>query len=149
MSCPAALSSITGKRYRFSAGVLMCVVAGTAAVAAGTDLAAEPRRHHALSLVGTPKYGPEFAHFDWVNPDAPKGGNLRQRAIGSFDTLNEHASKGSRAMGLTLITDSLMAPSLDEPSTEYGLIAEWVSMPDDISSATFGLRASRLQSRSA
>ena len=91
--------------------------------------------------LGYRNIGPDFTHFDWVNPNAPKGGNLRQRAVGSFDTLNEHASKGSRAMGLTVITDSLMASSLDEPSTEYGLIAEWVSMPDDISSATF--RAAR------
>jgi microcin C transport system substrate-binding protein len=131
-----------GNRYRFGSGLLLCVAAGAAAIAATTDLAAEPKRHHALSLVGIPKYGPDFTHFDWVNPDAPKGGNLRQRAVGSFDTLNEHAGKGSRAMGLTIITDSLMAPSLDEPSTEYGLIAEWVSMPDDVSSATFGLRES-------
>ncbi len=50
--------------------------------------------HHALSLVGEPKYGPDFKNFDWVNPDAPKGGTLRQWADGTFDTLNPFSNKG-------------------------------------------------------
>ena len=119
---------------------LLCAAAAATALATAGGLAAEPQRHHALSLVGAPKFGPDFAHFDWVNPGAPKGGYLRQRAIGSFDTLNEHTSKGSQATGLSLISDTLMVSSLDEPATEYGLVAEWVSMPDDVSSATFWLR---------
>lgn len=118
----------------------MAAAVGVAALLPTGALSTEPQRHHALSLVGTPRFGPDFKYFDWVDPDAPKGGNLRQRAIGSFDTLNEYASKGSPAAGLSLISDTLMASSLDEPATEYGLVAEWVSMPDDFSSATFGLR---------
>jgi microcin C transport system substrate-binding protein len=102
---------------------------------------AEPTRHHALSLIGPPKFKADFKYFDWVNPNAPKGGILRQRAIGSFDTLNEFASKGSSAAGLLrLIHTTLMTTSLDEPTTDYCLVAEWVSMPDDFSSATFRLR---------
>src|SRR5690606_37175333 len=54
----------------------------------GTARADEATCHHSLSLVGDPKYGPDFQHFDWVNPDAPKGGTLRQYAPGTFDTLN-------------------------------------------------------------
>jgi microcin C transport system substrate-binding protein len=101
---------------------------------------AEAKRYHALSLVGDPKYGPDYTHFEWVNPDAPKGGVLRGFAEGSFDSLNPFTVKGDPAASLGLIYDSLMASSPDEPSTEYGLIAEWVSYPDDYSSVTFGLR---------
>ncbi len=97
-------------------------------------------RHHALSLIGTPKYQAGFGKFDWVNPDAPKGGKVRFRALGTFDTLNRYASKGQPVAGLSLVHATLMTPSLDEPSTEYGLIAEWVSFPADFTSATFGLR---------
>lgn len=97
-------------------------------------------RHHALSLIGEPRFGPDFQHFDWVNPSAPKGGRVRQYIMGSFDSLNSFSVKGSPAAAVTLIYDSLMVGSPDEPSTEYGLIAEWVSYPADFSSATFKLR---------
>ncbi|MBU2583646.1 MAG: extracellular solute-binding protein [Alphaproteobacteria bacterium] len=102
---------------------------------------ADDTHHHALSLVGEPKFGPDFEHFDWVNPDAPKGGTLRVAALGSFDSLNPFTIKGEVANGIgSLVYDSLMTGSLDEPSTEYGLVAEWVSYPEDYSSATFQLR---------
>ncbi|WP_082072998.1 extracellular solute-binding protein [Hyphomicrobium sp. 99] len=100
----------------------------------------ETQCHHALSLVGEPKYGPDFKNFDWVNPDAPKGGTIRQWADGTFDTLNPFSDKGVKAAGLGLIYDSLFTPSLDEPSTQYALIAECASYPDDFSSVTFKLR---------
>jgi microcin C transport system substrate-binding protein len=106
----------------------------------GSLSASSETRHHALSLVGEPAYGPDFKHFDWVNPDAPKGGTVRQWAMGSFDNLNPFSVQGSTAAGVGLIYDTLMTSSPDEPSTEYGLVAEWVSFPDDFSSATFGLR---------
>ena len=99
-----------------------------------------PIKRHALSLVGSPKFPADFKHFDWVNPNAPKGGMVRQWAFGSFDSLNNFTVKGDAALGLGLIYDQLMVSSADEPSTEYGLIAEWVSYPDDFSSATFKLR---------
>ena len=121
---------------------LMALIAG--AMALGTGLGAvsagSETRHHALSLVGEPRFGPDFKHFDWVNPDAPKGGTVRQWAMGSFDSLNAFSVQGSAALGIGLIYDTLMASSPDEPSTEYGLVAEWVSYPDDFSTATFGLR---------
>ena len=102
--------------------------------------ASEGERRHALSLVGEPTHGPNFAHFDWVNPAAPKGGRVRVRAIGSFDTLNRHARQGEPAQGLHLLYTPLMATSLDEPSTEYGLVAASVSHPADFSSVSFQLR---------
>ena len=97
------------------------------------------KRHHALSLIGEPKYPAGFTHFGWVNPDAPKGGTLRGFAEGSFDSLNPFTVKGDPAGGIGLVYDSLMASSPDEPSSEYGLVAEWVSYPPDFSSVTFGI----------
>lgn len=104
------------------------------AAAAGRD------RAHAMALMGEPKFGPDFRHFDWVNPDAPKGGVVRTWALGSFDSLNGFTVRGSPAIGLGLIYDTLMASSPDEPTAEYGLIAEWVSHPADFSKVTYGLR---------
>jgi microcin C transport system substrate-binding protein len=121
---------------------LMALIAFVAAVPSQ----AEAVREHAISRVGHAKFGRDFKYFDWVNPDAPKGGTLRLADIGGFDNLNPFTFKGLAASGLSLLYDSLMRPSLDEPATAYGLIAEWVSYPDDYSSVTFGLnRAARFQ----
>ncbi len=102
--------------------------------------AEEPVCHHAVSLVGEPKFKADFKHFDWVNPDAPKGGVIKQYADGTFDTLNPFSEKGVKAAGLGLLFDALLVSSPDEPSAEYGLIAECVSYPADFSSVTFKLR---------
>lgn len=99
-----------------------------------------PIRRHALSLIGEPKYPAGFAQFDYVNPDAPKGGLVRMADIGSFDSLNPVLYKGEAAGGLGLVYENLMADSLEESSTSYGLIAEWASYPPDYSSVTFKLR---------
>jgi len=99
-----------------------------------------PTRHHALSLIGEPKYPAGFTHFDYVNPDAPKGGVARLADIGGFDSLNPVLYRGEKAAGLGLVTESLMSDSIDEASTSYGLIAEWASYPEDYSSVTFKLR---------
>jgi microcin C transport system substrate-binding protein len=95
---------------------------------------------HGITLMDTLKHGPDFQHFDSVNPNAPKGGRVRFSASGSFDSLNPYTVKGDPAAGTGVIYDTLMADSLDEPGTMYGLIAESVSHPDDFSSATFRLR---------
>jgi len=115
-------------------------VAAVVLVCSAIDASADRARHHALSLVKPPRFGPDFKHFDWVNPSAPKGGSVRLRGIGTFDTLNRFASKGNPAIGLNLIHDTLLATSLDEPSTDYGLVAAWVTYAADYSKATFGLR---------
>jgi microcin C transport system substrate-binding protein len=101
---------------------------------------AEPEHRHALSLIGPPHYPANFTHFGYVNPDAPKGGLVRIADIGSFDSLNPVLYRGEAAGGLGLVYETLMLDSLDEPSTSYGLIAEWASYPDDYSSVTFKLR---------
>jgi microcin C transport system substrate-binding protein len=102
--------------------------------------AQEGEWRHATSLIGEPNYPPDFPRFDYVNPDAPKGGLVRLSSAGGFDTLNPVPPKGNLASGLGLVYESLMTSSLDERSTNYGLIAEAVRFPDDISSATFRLR---------
>lgn len=115
----------------------MLIAALTLSAGARAD---EKTWHHALSLVGEPKYPDGFEQFKWVNADAPKGGVVRLHAIGTFDSLNQFPVKGNSAAFVGLIYDSLMAGSPDEPSTEYGLIAESVSYPEDFSSVTFRLR---------
>jgi microcin C transport system substrate-binding protein len=120
---------------------LAAAISVAAAVLAGSPgSAGQPERRHALSLIGEPAVAADFQHFDWVNPSAPKGGSVRVRGIGSFDTLNRFANRGEAALGLNLVNAPLMATSLDEPSTEYGLVAAWASHPQDYSSVTFGLR---------
>ncbi len=98
---------------------------------------------HGLSLFGEPHYPATFKNFDYVNPSAPQGGLVRQIAFGTFDNFNVVVSgvKGSLANGLELVNESLTTPALDEVSTEYGLLAEAVSFPDDRSSVTYRLRA--------
>jgi microcin C transport system substrate-binding protein len=98
---------------------------------------------HGISLFGDLKYPPGFARFDYVNAAAPKGGVVREIAVGTFDNFNSVVAgvKGSLATGLDLIYDRLLVSALDEVSSEYGLLAEAVSHPDDFSSATYRLRS--------
>lgn len=82
-----------------------------------------------------------LCHFDYVNPDAPKGGHFRRATVGGFDTLNPFNIKGTPAALSTIIYDRLLSDAADEPSSEYGLLAEAVKHPADYSSVTFRLRA--------
>ena len=95
------------------------------------------QKMHGLSMHGIPKYDYNFTHLTYVNPDAPKGGDLRFGVYGSYDNLNRVAFKGSKAAGLGYINDTLMRRVWDEAFTLYGLIAEFVEMPLDRSSITF------------
>lgn len=79
---------------------------------------------HAIALHGTPKYPAGFNTFAYVNPDAPKGGDIRLEAMGTFDSLNPFINKGIPAAGINSIYDSLTLKSDDEPFTQYGLLAE-------------------------
>ena len=94
-----------------------------------------------VALMGEPKYPPGFPHYDYVNPDAPKGGLVRFGVQGTFDSFNLVIAgvRGELAAGISLIYDTLMTSSMDEPSAEYGLIAEALRYPDDYSQVTFRL----------
>ncbi len=98
-------------------------------------LAEEPQWHHASALTGEPGYPEGFKHFDYVNPDAPKGGTVRLSEMGGFDSFNPILPRGNVATGLGLIYDSLTESSLDELdiSGSYGLIAEAMRFPEDYS----------------
>jgi len=92
----------------------------------------------AMGMGYEPKYPPDYSHFDYVNPDAPKQGNLTMMGLGTFDSLNPYILKGISASGLgVLVFESLLEKSLDEPFSEYGLIADDFSLADDGLSATF------------
>ncbi|MBR1222119.1 ABC transporter substrate-binding protein [Bradyrhizobium sp. U87765 SZCCT0131] len=97
---------------------------------------------HALSLFDDIKYPADFKRFDYVNPDAPKGGSVRQLEIGTFDSFNIVVAglKGNPPGGLGLIYETLMVDSRDEVSTNYGLLAEAATYPDDRSYVIYRLR---------
>ena len=98
------------------------------------------QRSHGASLLGGMKYGPDFKHFEHVNPNAPKGGTARLGTRGTFDSFNPFIVKGTPPSGITLVYETLMTRSIDEGSTEYGLIAEWIEVPEDQSWVAFRLR---------
>ena len=95
---------------------------------------------HGLSLFGDLKYGPDFTHFDYANPAAPKGGTMRLAAIGTFDSLNPYIVKGVSAAGMSQTFDTLMLASEDEPGSEYGLVAESADLAPDRKSVLYTLR---------
>ena len=129
------------------------VIRGTAASLAAPAIGAlnlpapaaaqEPQWRHGLSLFGDLKYPAGFKNYDYVNPNAPQGGTLRLLAFGNFDNFNQVVAgvKGNLAMGVDFLAESLMARSFDEVSSEYGLLAEAASYPEDRSSVTYRLRA--------
>jgi microcin C transport system substrate-binding protein len=102
----------------------------------------EPAWRHALSLFGDIKYPADFKRFDYVNPDAPKGGIARMISIGTFDNFNIAVMgvKGSIAQAALLVNEALMTKSQDEVVTEYGLLAEAAAHPDDFSWVIYRLR---------
>ncbi len=95
---------------------------------------------HGLSLFGDLKYGPDFAHYDYVEPNAPKGGLLHLGAIDSFSTVNPFTLKGDSAAGAGLPFDTLLEASADEADAAYGLVAGEVSLAADRRRVRFLLR---------
>jgi len=107
-------------------------------ISVDTARAAPGQITHALAMHGTPKYAPDFQHFDYVNPNAPKGGTLRFGVQGTFDSFNPFIPKGNVGAGASF--ETLLTQSADEPFSEYGLIAESIEMPDDRLWVIFTLR---------
>ena len=96
---------------------------------------------HAFSVFNEVKYPPGFKQFDYVNPNAPKGGTVRLPGYGSFDNFNVAVAglKGNIARGIAIVFDTLMTESLDEVSTSYGVLAEALKHPPDYAWASFRL----------
>ncbi|MAZ02094.1 MAG: hypothetical protein CMN56_03045 [Sneathiella sp.] len=112
-----------------------------------TNAEAEPRTSYGLSVFGDLKYGPDFTHFDYVNPNAPKGGTIKLRDLDSFDTVNPFLLKGNPALingdkgGDSFFNfTQLMTRSYDEPDAVYGLLAETVTIDDQGQWVEFNLR---------
>lgn len=102
------------------------------------NLLAEPR--HGLAMHGDLKYPANFQHFEYTNPNAPKGGTLKLGVVAdNFDSFNRFIIKGVAAAGVGYLYQSLAESSEDEAFSEYGLIAEKIDMPEDRSSVTFYL----------
>jgi len=90
-----------------------------------------------MAMGYTPKYGANFSHFDYVNPNAPKGGRMVLAGVGAFDSFNPYILKGNSAAGLELVFDTLMVSSEDEPFSKYALIADDIQLAKDKLSVTF------------
>ncbi len=116
-----------------SALTLLCgALAATAAVA---------EARHGIAMLGEPRYQSGFAHFDYADPTAAKGGKLRQAIKGTFDSLNPYIIKGNFPLSLgTVVFEPLMARAFDEPFSLYGLIAETVDTPPDRAYVEYTLR---------
>ncbi|RUV35590.1 extracellular solute-binding protein [Mesorhizobium sp. M7A.F.Ca.MR.148.00.0.0] len=115
-----------------------------ALLAAGLQAARADEWRTTSSLIGESKYGANFPHYDYVNPNAPKGGTLNSVVPGTFDSFNPYIVQGSPAAGLVgfgggLLYDTLMEQATDEGSTSHPLIADAYKYPDDYSSATYRL----------
>ncbi|MHB1206053.1 MAG: extracellular solute-binding protein, partial [Rhodospirillaceae bacterium] len=98
---------------------------------------------HGIALYGEPKYGSDFKNFDYVNPNAPKGGTLTMSNANdqTFDTFNPFTLKGAAARGAGLMFDTLMVASDDEPFTHYCFVCETVEVAEDNSWEQFKVRA--------
>ncbi|MER8834124.1 extracellular solute-binding protein [Mesorhizobium sp. M0045] len=115
-----------------------------AAFAGGLQAAFADEWRTTSSLIGESKYGDNFQHYDYVNPDAPKGGTLNSVVLGTFDSFNPYIVQGSPAAGFAqfgggLLYDTLMEQATDEGSTSHPLIADAYKYPADYSSATYRL----------
>ena len=109
-------------------------------LASVSGVSASESAAHAIAMHGDPKYPDGFLHFDYVNPDAPRGGVLRMTPVGTFDTLNPYGLIGVPGAGISsFVFERLLARSRDEPFTLYGLLAERVEVPEDRSWITFHL----------
>ena len=125
-----------GMQGRFA---ILAQAAVIAALAAMSSANADPQA--GIAMHNSSKYGSAFTRFDYVNPDAPKGGSLRLGVLGSFDSLNPFIVKGAPVAGMReYVYETLLARSYDEPFSLYGLLAESVETPEDRSWVIFQLR---------
>jgi microcin C transport system substrate-binding protein len=126
---------------RLILAALIGLIIASTSLARADERPGEPdhvHKSHAIAMHGEPKYGPDFTHFDYVNPDAPKGGTIRLAENGTFDSFNPYIPKGNAGTGWAV--ERLLVSSGDEPFTKYGLIAESIEWPQDRSWVIFTLR---------
>ncbi|GBU18462.1 MULTISPECIES: extracellular solute-binding protein [Methylobacterium] len=140
------MKALTALGHLAAATLALALVAAPAQSApepAASPAATAPEGwRHAVTLMGEPKYGPGFTHFEYADPKAPKGGTVRRGAQGGFDNFNIVVAglKGDLEGGIASIYDTLTTESLDEPFTSYGLLAEGIRLAPDLSSVSYRLR---------
>ena len=131
---------LSRRRFVQGSAVAVAATSSMAPLSALIRPAAAQEATHGLSLFGDLKYGPDFAHFDYVNPNAPKGGLLHLATVDTFSTLSPFTLKGVSAAGAGLPFESLLEGSADEADAAYGLLAEGVVLAPDRRSVRFLLR---------
>ena len=129
---------------RFRLGMPLKLLAASAALAISIHAASADEWRTTSSLIGESKYGENFQRYDYVNPDAPKGGTLNSTVVGTFDSFNSYIVQGSPAAGFVpygggLLYETLMEQAIDEGSVSHPLIADAYKYPADYSSATYRL----------
>lgn len=110
------------------------------AVALATSSWAETIKSHGISTFGNLKYAADFKHLDYVNPDAPKGGEISIWAFGGYDSMNPYSIKGRSERLASAPFESLLTGTADEIGADYGLLAESLEYPEDRSEVIFNLR---------
>ncbi len=137
---PAALSIPAKTNYRLLAHYWLVLALALLLVNVGGLNAQEITKAHGISKFGELKYAEDFQYLDYVNPDAPKGGEYSTWAFGSFDSMHAFITKGRSAIGATIQFEPLMTGTSDEPDSLYGLVAESLEYPADYSWVIFNLR---------
>ena len=110
-----------------------------ASAVAAVPAPAQMRVVHSMALIGTPALPDDYGHFPWVNPAAPKGGEVALTAVGTFDSFNPLILRGT-PVAMDAVWETLMVANPDEASVEYGRLAASVELPDDKSWVAFDLR---------
>lgn len=123
-----------------AASVIFTLVCLLTTASFAVSAQADTTTSHAIAMHGDAKYGKDFAHFDYVNPDAPKGGIMNLSGAETFDNFNGFITKGVSASGLGLLYQSLMEKSQDEAFSQYGALAETITTPEDRSWVIFKIR---------
>ena len=123
------------------AGVIVGVVAGSLTTGGMVAIAnAETITSHGISTFGELKYSADFPHLDYVNPDAPKGGEISVWGFGSFDSMHPYTTKGRAGQLSSMFFESLLEGTADEADAVYGLVAESLEYPADRSHVIFNMR---------
>ena len=132
-------------RVGWAFGIAVCLLIGISAgyaqsPAAPAPAAATPLRTYGLSLLGAPSLPADFKFFPYVNPNAPKGGDVALSAVGTFDSFNPFIVRGTAAADVVRVWDTLLKSNPDEAETAYGQLASVIELPADRMGVAFELR---------
>ncbi len=135
----ARAQSAPNGRLNWQIAATGLIAAATLALSCATARA-DTNVSYGFSNFGALKYGENFAHLDYVNPDAPKGGEISLSGLGNFDSFNPFARKGTAASSAAIGAEGLMSTTADDAYGLYCLLCTTLEYPDDLAWATFKLR---------